>query len=125
MELYNITKKLTKTEKKNLIAEICRLAEKQYRKGVQHGVLFAEEGFSFEDKEGNTKQGRYTSKEASEFRHYHPKKIKNGHYLYYHECPDPRQLAAFGKTKCNKWDPVERVSCELGYSPILNHLFLQ
>jgi hypothetical protein len=38
-----ILEKLTKTERKALIMEICRICEKQYRKGYQHGFIHGEQ----------------------------------------------------------------------------------
>lgn len=114
---------LSDETKKALMSEMCRFGELQYRKGVQQGVEFAENGFKYLDKKGVEKRKYYTSKDAYKFRHYHTKKIKNGRPVYYHESPDPRGLSVYGKTKCQKWNQKFRMSCELDNTPYLRHLF--
>jgi hypothetical protein len=92
--------KMTKAEQNALVKEICRICEKQYRKGYQHGV-------------GDSKEGLVTEDQANQFRY-------DGIAENYSKVVYP----PFFK---QKYDPVGRVSPELAMADmeILNTLFGQ
>jgi hypothetical protein len=89
---------MPKDEQMALVKEICRICEKQYRKGYQHGV-------------GDSKEGFVTEAQANQFRY-------DGIAENYSKVVYP----PFFK---QKFDPVGRVSPELAMADmeILNTLF--
>jgi len=89
---------LTKAEKKALLKEICRICEKQYRKGYQQGFTHGSDKL-------------VTAKEVSNFR-------IQGSMQGYSKVVYPPYFK-------HKADPIERVSCELDMSnmDILQSLF--
>jgi hypothetical protein len=98
--VQNLLYKMTPAEQNALVQEICRICEKQYRKGYQHGV-------------GDSNEGLVTKAQANQFRY-------DGIAENYSKVVYP----PFFKQKC---DPVGRVSPELAMADmeILNTLFGQ
>jgi len=93
---YEIAKKLTKAEKKALVKEICRLCEKQYRKGYAHGY------FQGKDKLVN-------DKDVNNFRF-------EGLKQKYSKVVHPPNFKS-------KESPIQRVSYEIEKMAILDWLF--
>ena len=89
---------LTKSEKTELVKEICRICEKQYRKGYQHGFFHGKEKLVNEDDVNNF---RWKGSDQNYSKVTYPPNFKN------------------------KENPVSRVSCELAMPDmdILQSLF--
>ena len=96
--VLSILSDMSDVQRKVLAKEICKICEKQYRKGYQHGV-------------GDHKDGLVTEKQAGNFRH-------KGSIQGYEKVVYPPHF----KGKC---DSFERVSVELAMQgmDLLNYLF--
>jgi len=89
---------LTKAEKKALVQEICRICEKQYRKGYQHGFTHGADNLVSKDDVNNF---RWKGSEQNYSKVVNPLNFKS------------------------KENPISRVTAELGMQnmDILNSLF--
>ena len=94
----NQINKIPKAFRKKLIAQICRLCEKQYRKGFQQGATFYNDGL-------------FTMDEVSNFRE---DGVNNGYKLVINptiwskEC-NPNKIKP---TKKRAYPPTSRIMCE-------------